>query len=74
MSQKFCPFIKESCKEESCALWDYNNCLIYLYLGSNIVFENEEDTDQRFTSSIFDKAFWKKLNDLHDLYHLEDFR
>jgi hypothetical protein len=74
MSPKFCPLIKESCKQERCALWDYNNCLIYLYLGSNIALEFEDDEDQKFISSNFDKSFLKKLKDLDDPSKLDDFR
>jgi hypothetical protein len=74
MSPKFCPIINKPCKESKCAFWDYNTCLVYLYLGSNIVIDNGDDEDHGFVSSSFDRSFWKKLKDLRDLCNLEDYR
>lgn len=40
----FCPLIKEQCKKDECIMWKHDTCLVTVYLISNIISSNMDNS------------------------------
>lgn len=40
----FCPLIKEQCKKDECVMWKHDTCLVTVYLISNIISSNMDNS------------------------------